>query len=406
MNMQDHGAGFAAVLDHQGRVRSVLFNDLVPQSDFMAGAHFADLLAPSSREKAERFLESMTQGGEALMWEMHGDLFGTPVPAVFSGMAREDCLLVACSTSAACLLDICQGLDADGREQAEELSGMLRERVVKPQLSAMGHESLFDEISRLNNDLINAHREMAKKNRELELLNTQKNVLLGMAAHDLRNPLGVMRNFASFLLDEHTDEFDEMCEEIITIVRDTSQHMLLMVEDLLDVSVIESGKLRLRFAPTDMVQLAHHSVHVHQHLAESKDIKIVFLTHGEIPLVLLDRSKISQVVDNLLSNAIKYSEPGSLIRVELERGNDNLILAVQDQGLGIREEEMKLLFKPFAKISARPTGSESSTGLGLAIVKRILEAHGGHIRVQSEHGKGSRFEAFLPLEQDAKSEMD
>jgi len=395
---------FAAVLDQKGAVRRILCNTMVPGEKLACGSFLLELMTPGSREKARRFISSIVESGEAMLWEVHADLQGEGEPALLSGVVHGDNLLLACTAERSGIVDMCMELSALADDEALRLADFLRERVVKPQLSAAGHESLFDEITRLNNDLINAHREMAKKNRELEVLNTQKNVLLGMAAHDLRNPLGVMRNFASFLLDEHTEEFDDMCEEIITIVRDTSQHMLQMVEDLLDVSVIESGKLRLRFAPTDMVQLAHHSVHMHQHLAESKDIKIVFLTHGDIPLALLDRSKISQVADNLLSNAIKYSEPGSLIRVELERDNGNLILAVQDQGQGIREEEMELMFKPFAKISARPTGSESSTGLGLAIVKRIVEAHGGEISVESEHGKGSCFKAVLPLKQEAGQE--
>jgi signal transduction histidine kinase len=361
-------------------------------------------MTPGSREKARRFISSMVESGEAMLWEMHADLPGGGEPALLSGVVHGDNLLLACTAERSGVVDLCVELSALADDEALRLADFLRESVVKPQLLAAGHESLFDEITRLNNDLINAHREMAKKNRELEILNTQKNVLLGMAAHDLRNPLGVIRNFAEFLLDQHTGEFDDMCQEIVSIVRDTSQSMLHMVDDLLDVSFIESGKMRLRLAPTDCVGLVSQSVQLHRHVAETKGIQLEFRTKGEIPLIMLDRSKITQVADNLISNAVKYSGSGTRVLVEVIRRGEVLMLAVQDQGQGVRKDEIDLLFKPFAKISARPTGSESSTGLGLAIVKRIVEAHGGEISVESEHGKGSRFSAALPLRQEAGQE--
>jgi signal transduction histidine kinase len=394
--MSENSAGFVVVLDSRAGIKRVLTNDLLPENQLVTGTPFRELPDSSSREKADLFLECVAERGAALLWEMHLQLSGRIEPVLFSGVRKADEMGVVCSTSARAVFDLYETLVKSGDQKAEDTAAFLKEHVLAPKLSEGTRESLLDEISRLNNELVNAQRETAKKNRLLETLNTQKNVLLGMAAHDLRNPLGVIRNFADFLLEEHSGFLDETCDSILNLVRDTSQNLLNMVEDLLDVSVIESGKLRLRTVATDLVQLVNQSVGLHRHMAESKDIKVDFQTKGEVPLVSADRSKISQVADNLISNAVKYSEPGSLVRVELEKRDGNVALSVTDRGQGIKKTELDSLFRPFAKVSSRPTGNESSTGLGLAIVKRIVEAHGGEIRVESRPGEGSRFEVMLP----------
>jgi signal transduction histidine kinase len=395
--MPEKVEGFAAVLDREGKVGRILLDSPVFLAALREGAHLRELVDPSSAEKAELFLECIADRGSALLWEMHVFRAGRIEPVLFCGAAGEDEIMVACATSAAGFLDMYEHFLSEKSEHTRPAAEFLKREVLSSNLSGAAGETLYDEITRLNNELVNAQREMAKKNSELETLNTQKNILLGMAAHDMRNPLGAIRNFADFLLDDHGKAIDSTCEEILNIVRDTSNSMLNMVEDLLDVSVLESGKLKLRPSPVDLVQLVGRRVKLHSHPAESKKIQVEFTVEGEIPLIMADGPKLSQVADNLVSNAVKYSLPGTTVRVKLVRNNGDVSLYVRDQGQGIREDELHRLFKPFAKISSKPTGNETSTGLGLAIVSRIVEAHGGEIRVESELGKGSLFEVHLPL---------
>jgi signal transduction histidine kinase len=171
--------------------------------------------------------------------------------------------------------------------------------------------------------------------------------------------------------------------------------MLALVNDLLDVSVIESGRLELRREPCSLSGLLEQRVDFFQLVAEKKRIRI----EREIPpgvVVEIDPGRVEQVADNLISNAVKYSPPGSRIDVSLVTGEDEVRLEVRDQGPGLSEDDRARIFGAFQRLSARPTGGEKSTGLGLAITKRIVAAHGGTIDVEAAQEQGSTFVVVLP----------
>ncbi|GJL78899.1 MAG: hypothetical protein NPINA01_18880 [Nitrospinaceae bacterium] len=217
-----------------------------------------------------------------------------------------------------------------------------------------------------------------------------KNKFLGMAAHDLRNPLVSIRGLSDLLLDKNNQFSDEQVREFITTMHDASQHMLCLVNDLLDTSVIESGKLSLSLKKCSLHGLIEKVVRANRRLAEKKQMEIQ-LSLADLPDLYLDPNRITQVLENLISNAVKFSSPGSNIFVSIESANEDVKVSVRDEGPGISEEDQKKLFKGFQKLSARPTGGESSTGLGLAIVKKMVEAHGGTLDVESRLGVGSTF---------------
>ena len=255
-------------------------------------------------------------------------------------------------------------------------------------------ESL-DEMSQLNNELSNLQRKVMKQKVELEYLNELKNQFLGIAAHDLRNPLGNILNLTEFLQDDVQD-FTEDQAEFIGHIKDLSSYMLNLVNELLDYSAIEAGNITLNLEPTDCIDLIKKSLQYNKGIAEKKDINISFIRKDTNVIIPLDIIKIEQVINNLLTNAIKYSHKGSNVSIELHENKESIILTVKDEGLGVAEEELDLLFKPFQKTGTKSTDGEKSMGLGLYIVKRIIDAHNGSIRVESAVNKGSTFYVELP----------
>jgi signal transduction histidine kinase len=230
-------------------------------------------------------------------------------------------------------------------------------------------------------------------NEKLMALNAEKDRYLGIAAHDLRNPLSSTRGLAEIMLQTPLDA--EQQRDFLETIRRTSDEMLGLVNDLLDTSVIESGKLDLRRSDQDVSKLLGQRLRHLEPPARRKQINLhvdsVAGLHAK-----LDTARFSQVVDNLITNAIKFSPPGTTVTVALQPAGGGFAFSVQDQGPGIAEEDRKLLFRSFQKLSARPTGGEKSTGLGLAIVKKIIDAHGGRIEVDGAPGGGARFTVTMP----------
>ncbi|HJL18397.1 MAG TPA: hybrid sensor histidine kinase/response regulator [Sandaracinaceae bacterium LLY-WYZ-13_1] len=232
---------------------------------------------------------------------------------------------------------------------------------------------------------------------ELRALNAQKDHLMGVVAHDLRNPLSVVRGYADFLLSGVAGELDEEHDEVMRTIRRTSDYMLHLVEDLVDFSRIQAGELELELEPTDLAALVREGIRLNAMLAQKKGIHLETKLSSDLPEVSVDRHKVRQILDNLLTNAVKFSHPDTTVEVTLAREDDRAHLAVRDRGVGIPEQDLPKLFQPFEKTSARPTAGERSTGLGLAIVRNIVEAHGGRIWVESRVGQGSTFHVTLPL---------
>lgn len=232
---------------------------------------------------------------------------------------------------------------------------------------------------------------------QLSKANAAKNKFLGMAAHDLRNPLASIRGLAEFLRDAVVGPLTRDQLDLVETIHSASQEMLLMVNELLDVTTIEAGELKLALEATDLSEIVAKSVYLANIEATKKQTKIILLPNEKPPLRRLDPHRIRQVVDNLISNAVKYSPPGSTVQVELEAVASSLVFAVRDQGPGIPESERDKLFKDFGRTSVKPTGGEKSTGLGLAICRKIVEAHHGTITAENLPERGCVFRVTLPL---------
>lgn len=251
-------------------------------------------------------------------------------------------------------------------------------------------------LMKVNRELADSQARLLERNARLEQLNMQKNVWLGMAAHDMRNPLSIIIGYTQFLL-QSPDEIDADANQLLSVVESSARFMLGMIEDLLDVSTLESGQLSLSLEEYDIGHLVAGAVSRNGPLARDKGTSLSLTSPAQPLRCRVDAPKLDQVLNNLLTNAIKYSPPNTSVQVHVREMEGRAIVRVTDQGPGIPQEEQSKLFQPFGRTSVRTTGGEKSTGLGLAIARRIVEGHAGSLGVDSEPGRGSTFWFSLPL---------
>lgn len=249
------------------------------------------------------------------------------------------------------------------------------------------------------NDVTQVEEQKAKlkeQNKTLEKLIKEKNILLGVAAHDLRNPLSAIHLMADLIISkELTSDKKQLFLENI---KNSSQHSLDLINDILDVSKIENGSLELILNLENYILQIQHNIKFHKTFAEKKNIDIEFIVSSDFPEVVeYDNNRIKQVFDNLMSNAIKYSYSDTKILVLLESVDNKIITKISDNGQGIPEDELHKLFKPFSRTSVKTTGGEKSTGLGLAIAKKIVEVHGGEIWAENKKEGGAIFSFSFPI---------
>jgi signal transduction histidine kinase len=258
--------------------------------------------------------------------------------------------------------------------------------------------AIYLSLSYLLMLLTKQRAELTIKNKELNDLNKEKNIILGIAAHDIRNSAGAIKGFSDILLERlKSKENLEKEIKISTIINSASENLLQLVTNLLDISKIESGEIHLNKILTDYNSFIESRIDLLQIIAQQKKISIAFHKNMDVKNVNFDPIYLTEVIDNLISNAIKYSNPNSEINVVIKIDDNWLRTEIVDSGIGIQSTEIDKLFKPFSKTSSRPTSGESSTGLGLAIAQKVVKLHGGEIGVKSKVNEGSTFYFTLPL---------
>ena len=255
-------------------------------------------------------------------------------------------------------------------------------------------------------ELKHARDTIVHYSQELSRLNEEKNEFMGIAAHDLRNPLGAITGYAEMVLEEvgslppsGAEPWMRVAKEVtdcVERIHQTSKRMAEMVQNLLDANRIERGEMKLNQALTDMGPALSSVVETQRSHATAKQ-QTVHLEREAAPVVaLVDPAVTVQVLENLVSNAVKYSPPGKNIYVRLKKSATTVRCEVQDEGPGLSEADQKKLFGKFARLSAKPTGGEHSTGLGLSIVKKMVEAMNGKVWCESTLGHGATFIVEFP----------
>ena len=247
-------------------------------------------------------------------------------------------------------------------------------------------------------DLKESRDLIIEQNKKLTALNKEKTEILGIAAHDLKNPLSNIKGLAE-IIETMVDDLEK--EEVVDTakkIRTSSEFMFQIISDLLDVNAIEEGKIKINFEPFNIVDVTNRTIDKYIMKSTEKSINLRFEPQIEESYVMGDVIKTIQVLDNLISNALKFSPFNGNIWVIVKSDIENkiTIVEVKDEGPGISQEDMSKLFGKFAKLTAKPTNNENSTGLGLSIVKKLVENMKGNIWCESELGKGTSFFLSLP----------
>jgi signal transduction histidine kinase len=216
---------------------------------------------------------------------------------------------------------------------------------------------------------------------------------LAALSHELRTPLNVILGFADVLLSEVDGPLSPEARENLTVVRQSGSHLRSLINDILDLSALETGRLNLQLKKTNLYGIAADVVRESRLSAESKELNIEL--RGEPVDAVADQLRVRQVLGNLVSNAIKFTSKGGVL-VTVGRSDDHATLGVADTGLGIAKEEQAAVFEEYRQ-SGDWQSRGAGSGLGLAITRRLVRMHGGRIELDSRLGEGSRFTVFLPI---------
>jgi signal transduction histidine kinase/ligand-binding sensor domain-containing protein len=245
-----------------------------------------------------------------------------------------------------------------------------------------------ENLKKANEDISNKNLEIEKANEELIELNNEKNNLIGILAHDLRNPLTSSLSIASNL-ESNSGHLKEDDKASISYLVSALNRMNDMIAKILDIRMIEQKKINLNCEKIDFEQVLQEVFNNFKSAANSKKIKLRLESRSIFGFA--DLNYLIQIFENLLSNAIKFSPPERKVRARLEEQNEEIRVSFTDEGPGLSADDIKKLFKPFQRLSTQPTAGEKSTGLGLSIVKKYVDIMGGRVWCESEPGKGANF---------------
>jgi PAS domain S-box-containing protein len=254
-----------------------------------------------------------------------------------------------------------------------------------------------EELQLQQEELMAQQQEIMEKTGELIKANHLKSQFLANMSHELRTPLNVIIGFTQLMVDGVPGKINAEQSQCLNDILDSSQHLLNLINEVLDLSKIESGKTELKLEDLDLTGLVPSSVRLIMPILRPKRQTIETLVSEALPPVRADKAKLGQVLRNLLANASKFSPEGSQILIKASRKDGWCHISIIDQGSGIKPEDQERIFEPFYQLDYTPTSAKAGTGLGLSVVKQIVERHGGRVWVESEYGRGSTFTFTLPL---------
>ncbi|MBP9143690.1 MAG: response regulator [Thermoanaerobaculia bacterium] len=285
----------------------------------------------------------------------------------------------------------------------------LRER--RMQIAALNEENStrLSELQRLTGELDRRGRELAQANVRILEANRAKSQFLANMSHELRTPLNSIIGFSEILGDKLEGRIEPRFVRFLHNILSSGRHLLGLINDILDLSKIEAGKMDLVFEPVSIHDIVHGVESVMHGIASRRRIHIQMEIEAGLPVIVADPPRIKQVLYNLLSNAVKFSPDGGevILRVRSVPASGSglagrgIFIEVLDRGIGIRSDDQQLIFEEFRQVDGGSTRNMGGTGLGLALVKRFAEMHGGRVEVESEPGQGSLFRVVLPVDASA-----
>jgi signal transduction histidine kinase len=268
--------------------------------------------------------------------------------------------------------------------------------------AAIGIENagLYEDVRRHAEELedkVEARtRELQEANRSLEIASQHKSQFLANMSHELRTPLNAILGYTELIVDGIYGDVPPKIDEILQRVQQSGRHLLGLINDVLDLSKIEAGELRLSLNDYSMADVVHTVVTAVEALAAEKQLALAVSVPADLPTGRGDERRIAQVLLNLVGNAIKFTETGS-VTIAVGAVNGEFAVSVSDTGPGIPKADQERIFQEFQQVDSSSTRTKGGTGLGLPIARKIIDLHGGRMWVESDLGKGSTFAFTLPV---------
>ncbi len=238
--------------------------------------------------------------------------------------------------------------------------------------------------------------EIRDKSRQLEIANQHKSEFLANMSHELRTPLNAIIGFSEVLLERMFGELNEKQDDYLKDIFTSGKHLLSLINDILDLSKIEAGRMELDLGDFDAAQALTNAMTLVRERAQTHAISLGLEVDGLVDEIRADERKFKQILLNLLSNAVKFTPDGGEVVVRARQVGDTIEVAVHDTGVGISAEDQLVVFDEFKQVGRHYTNKHEGTGLGLSLTKRFVELHGGSLSLQSEPGVGSTFTFTLP----------
>jgi signal transduction histidine kinase len=241
-------------------------------------------------------------------------------------------------------------------------------------------------------------KELRTANEDLARASRLKNEFFACMSHELRTPLHAILGLSESMQEQTYGLINEKQQEALGNIAESGRYLLALINDILDLSKIEAGKLELEMAPVMVQLVCEASLRFINQMAQQKGLKVLTKLDSAVTTIQADERQLKQILVNLLSNAVKFTPEGGSIGLEVagKIEQDAVYFTVWDFGIGIARENLERLFQPFVQLDSGLTRQYPGTGLGLALVRRLVNLHGGSISVESEPGKGSRFTVSLP----------
>ncbi len=279
------------------------------------------------------------------------------------------------------------------------------------------NERLARELSELNEELENRIRtatlELEERNRrlewqsrELEKASRLKSEFLASMSHELRTPINAVLGYTSLMREEIYGELTDKQKNALNKINVASQHLLDLINDILDLSKIEAGKMPVHLEEVPLKHVLGELAESVAPLVREKDLKFRLEVDEAVPPLFTDRTKLKQILLNLLSNAVKFTATGSVSLLGRTGGADRIRIVVEDTGIGIKEEDLDKIFEDFRQVDQSPTREYGGTGLGLSITRKLIALLDGNIEVESQYGGGSRFTIDLPVRLKGEAQRD
>ena len=408
--------GLALFCDRRGIIVDVLYDGLGIGCTALIGRSFTSIVDSASTDKAGRFLDALLNRHTAFNWQFSLSAAGRLIGLHFSGSASDNGILLVGATSRSDGVRLYEALLSTHGEWNGQYDGLLKAMPVRDKAEAA--TDFYDEISRINNELVTTQRELAQKNFELERLAAEnarlydeaqaalrlRNEFLSSLTHDLKTPLSTILGVAQLLVRRITRRGTLDPQDVLAKLEQIETITLTMtgqINRLLEVARLQLGEsLSIERRPVDLVALARRVSANLEPTSAGPSIAVA----ATVPALVgqWDIRQLERLLNNLISNAIKYSPDGGQITVEVgteearEQRPSLAVLKISDQGMGIPEADLPFVFEPFHR--ARNTaGRISGTGIGLTSVRQIVEQHEGTISVTSKEGVGTTFTVHLPL---------